>query len=78
MAVDQPRLKPGYALVRVNSHRARGKLRALVGEGFQTWGAFLREGEWAEIPADKVPAALEITGIKRPGQTHGLHKHWMG
>lgn len=73
---DKPELKPGHALVRVCSRRARHKLCRLVGKGCQEWGAWGREGNWLEIPVAAVPAALEITGVKRPGNVTGLHRRY--
>ncbi len=54
-------------LVRIGSHRARHKLRDLIGQRghLRYFFSFHRPGLWAEIPAYRLAAARRITGITR-------------
>ena len=52
-------------LVRVSSHRAREKLAQLLGYLPPGFFSFRREGEWYEVPHDKVAEAIAIKGIHR-------------
>ena len=51
-------------VVRVTSHRAREKLRCLIGptQGYYSW---TRDGSWREYPPERVEEALAIKGVKR-------------
>ena len=51
-------------LVKVGSHRASEKLVKLLGYLPRGYFSYRREGEWREIPADKLGEALTIKGIQ--------------
>lgn len=64
-------------IVRVRSHRARGKLQAIVGGAGVAMFSFQREGEFWRIPAEHLPAARKITGVTQSRGSHGdLMKCW--
>ena len=59
------RIKDGMALVRVDSHRARNKLARALGYLPQGFFVFSQKGEYREVPADRVPEIITITGIRQ-------------
>ena len=67
-------------LVKVGSHRARERLERLLGylpPGYFSWQ---RQGEWREIPDDKLAQALAIKGITRARRRDDLRPfiNWSG
>jgi hypothetical protein len=66
--------EPMAALVKVGSHRARQKLVRLLGylpPGYFSWQ---RQGEWREVPHDKLTEALAIKGISRANRKPDLRR----
>lgn len=60
-------VKPPSVLVRVNSHRARGKLHRLLGYQPPEFyhGDFKHPGSWNEIPASDLHLARKIKGVTK-------------
>lgn len=64
---------PGAQVLRVGSHRARDRLRALLGGTLpQSYFAWQRDIEAYPIPADKVEAALRIKSVGRVNRVDDL------
>ena len=64
-------------MVRIGSHRAREKLERLLGTLPQTYFSWHREGQWCEVPAEKLTDALLIKGISNgPRVRDDLRKSW--
>lgn len=65
----------GVAVVRVKSHRAREKLKDLLGflpDGYFSWE---RDGEWREVPVDRLEEILRIKGISRSKRADDLRPY---
>lgn len=69
------KIKDGKALVRVNSHRARNKLARALGYLPQGYFVFLENGEYREVPPDRLPEVTKITGIRQTKWRDDLLKY---
>ena len=58
-------MAPNHTLIRVRSHRARDRLKSLLGYLPQGYFSWTKSGEWRECPNGHLSAACEISGITK-------------
>lgn len=65
----------GHALVRVNSHRAWHKVRAIAPET-PSYFSFWVSGQWIAVPEADLERVRAIKGVTKSTPTMEFHRHW--
>jgi hypothetical protein len=63
------------AIIKTHSHRARAKLKSLLGTDPQGYFSFHKNGDWREIPDEQLENALKIKGITKSKLPEGALKY---
>jgi len=72
---DLALIKERPVLIKCNSHRARYKLKNLLGESIGIeWFSFYRKGEFYRLTQKQALQAIEIPGIARARDTGNLQR----
>lgn len=75
---QQVRTRLASMIVRVKSHRANEKLKRLLSDSLplQWYWSFEDGNNFVEVPDERLPEVLEITGITRARPKGQLRKCW--
>lgn len=52
-------------IVRTTTHRSRDKLKRLLGYETQGYFSFFKQGDWREVPEERLEEILNIKGITK-------------